>query len=442
MSSEGGEFAWDLESLKRMREAAAEPVTDEERVLAELKSKRAEQKSTDHDYREKLEKLLERWALEENAREVKRAREIEESLEGLDLDRALRRGADVVMRTEVPWLVHERLHETGIAQLAAQYYQGKSLLAVSLAMAVCNRMPEWLGQPVDRGGPVVYLAAESTVTVEIAIDAWLKDNPGTTTDDMALVDEEFPIDFSNESSTELLDQALDELFPEGTEQPVLVVGDTQIDLVGPEGAEKENTPELGVIVGRIRKWAVKRGCCFVLVHHAPHDKERGRGTTAQFGKADTLLFLHPTSGAEEVKELEWQKVKGAQKPTDRKSLEILSVPGSRGAVIKPTTAAGLLAAAARVDWDFRRDVWEAVGSLVSGGSPAGKNAVSDWLKDHKKGKNSAAIGRELIEMANEGYLKVAGKLMGKWPHYEQDRMPEDPTGRAYGGDADNDGSDE
>ena len=372
----------------------------------------------DREHEKLVVKQLELLRARDEAKELRRVEDLQEELDEIDLKEAILLGPAIDSITDLPFLVRGRIHEVGLTQLAAQWYQGKSLLAVSLAMAVSNGWDEWLGYPIDRHGLVIYVAAEASPVVQIAVKAWMAKYGGHR-DRLAILTERFPNDFTVDAATDVMDQAV-AYVQEGLgtdEEPVLVIGDTQIDMVG--NAE-ENSIELGRAIRRMRQWAVSRELAFLLVHHAGHEGERGRGHSSQLAKADSLMFIHPHEKDDSLKKLQWQKVKGVQKPDKEDELHIVAVPGTGGAVIELPTAGVLISKAAKTDWDLRARIWEAVGQIVKAGDPALKNRIIG-----KIGGKRERVMDEIDLMIEDEQLTVVGKVNGLYPHVDQGVRPED-----------------
>lgn len=120
------------------------------------------------------------------------------------------------------WLVKRLLPRTGLGQLYGPSYTGKTYLALALALAVCNGLPEWFGHRVKRTGPVLYAAMEGRSDLQQRIRAWLDAHPGCTDEGLVTLLEE-ELDLARQDS---VDRLVAELAAEDV-RPVLVVIDTQ-----------------------------------------------------------------------------------------------------------------------------------------------------------------------------------------------------------------------
>jgi AAA domain len=245
---------------------------------------------------------VERQDLFDDARRLRQERDARSARPNSDRTTSrLRTGNQVIRNLEIPWLVDGVLHRVGLGQLAAAEDAGKSVITIDLALSIANGLPEWAGFPINRHGPVVYVAMEGGPVIESFIAAWLATHPGTDLERFYLLDEE-ELDLSDPGSVGELDRDLD---LEGI-APALIVFDTQLDVTG---GTDEMSPALGYLMKRIRAWAVSRECFGLLLHHAPYNEKRGRGSTSQRGKCDVLLFADKTAQTLSV-----QKVKGRPKP--------------------------------------------------------------------------------------------------------------------------------
>jgi hypothetical protein len=316
----------------------------------------------------------------------------------------VRRGDDVLKTTEIPFVVKGRIHQAGIGQLSAQPYQGKTLVGVDLGLSVANGLDAWLGCEIERPGLVVYVAGEGGPAIQVHVDAWIKDNPGCTLDDFILVDE-MPVDWTVPTSVARLDRLVRGALSDG-EAPVLVIGDTQVDLAG---TVDENTIAMGHVFRDMRRWAVDNGLFFLLMHHMGHQGGRGRGHSSQFAKADVLAVLEGESDT--VKKLTWTKVKGCAKPSRRDVLQIRSVAGSRGAVIEPRGPMAAVAEESDRLTALERSIVEAVKHVQAAGNKrVSKNAVRNATRDDGKivVGAQAAVNAKIDDMVVKGWLTNDG----------------------------------
>lgn len=241
----------------------------------------------------------------------------------------------------IDWLVEERFHRVGLAQLYGPSYSGKTLVAIGLALSVAAGVTEWMGHALklDRPQHVVYVAAEGGPAFWVHVDAWLKDNPQV---DRSVIREHFHVLDGGEGDMLEMDpngisidaataphRLWEEVDAIGT-PPALVVYDTQIDLS--PGLNENDNSQMVLLMKTIKRIADTRKHLALVIHHTGHDEGRARGASGQKGKADVQVAVRPLQRG--TAEIAWStsKIKGSAQPEVNDGFVIVPVPGSKGAV--------------------------------------------------------------------------------------------------------------
>lgn len=151
----------------------------------------------------------------------------------------------------------------------------KSFMTLDFAGCVGTGVP-WHGQRV-RQGLVFYIVAEGGKGVRKRVRAWEQHHDRKMT------------------GVRFLPRPVQAMDPEWLVlievcrrlQPVLIIIDTQARVT--VGIEENSNTEMGRVVDRMEQMRGAAGACVLLVHHAGHDSDRGRGATAVKGALQTEL---------------------------------------------------------------------------------------------------------------------------------------------------------
>lgn len=300
----------------------------------------------------------------------------------------IKSGKDVLTSTQITWLVEDRIHQSGVGQFYAPSYHGKTLVALSLALAVANEQPTWFDHKLARGGDVLYVAMEGGPSFQIQIDAWLKANPGTTLERFHTLDEE-EVNLADEESVKLF---LEDIRAAGI-KPVLVVFDTQIDVLG--GVDEDSNTVMGPLLARMRQWAVNHDLFALLIHHTPHGAERPRGASSQGGKLDMHAMASHETG------LRWTKVKGRGRP-DTDEFVIESVSGSEGARVRSASPIEFAAARMVIDASTLKAPRDKILTLLA--TSAGQELNRTSL-EREVGVGRETFGRAISSLIDEKVIE-------------------------------------
>ncbi|MEJ8645289.1 AAA family ATPase [Streptomyces sp. MS1.HAVA.3] len=151
----------------------------------------------------------------------------------------------------------------------------KSFMTLDFAGCVGTGTP-WHGQAVHQGA-VIYLVAEGMKGIRKRVRAWEQHYGRRMT------------------GVKFLPRPVQAMDPEWLVlvelcrrlQPALVVIDTQARIT--VGIEENSNTEMGRVVHRMEELRGASQACALLVHHAGHDSDRGRGATAVKGALQTEL---------------------------------------------------------------------------------------------------------------------------------------------------------
>ena len=181
------------------------------------------------------------------------------------------------------WLVQDILPAGGLVGLYGPPGDGKSFLAIDLALCVASGRT-WHGHSVEQGF-ALYVSGEGGTGIGKRVQAWLSTNQVSANDvNIAWLTESMPIS----STSEDMDVLFGRLNEEVEQSPSLVVIDTLARCFDGDENLQEDMGRFVAGVDRLRR---EFHATVVVVHHTRLDAERERGSTAFRGAADTMLSV-------------------------------------------------------------------------------------------------------------------------------------------------------
>lgn len=199
-----------------------------------------------------------------------------------DVDRVLVDDAGLVRWTAAPSLVAGRLSQGALAVLYGQPGEGKSFVALDLALCLASRQP-WLGAAVLASGPTIFVVAEGVWSFPPRVRAW-KGARGYPLD-QALGLHTYP------RAVNLMDAGdvgrfLEIVRPCGA---VAIVLDTFARCL--IGGDENSARDVGLAIAQCDRIRTETGALVLLVHHARKDGASERGSGALRGAADVMMAL-------------------------------------------------------------------------------------------------------------------------------------------------------
>lgn len=238
------------------------------------------------------------------------------------------------------WILQRMLPTSGLAQIYAESYSGKTICVVDLVCSMAVGKMWFHGTKLrTKGQPMrtLYIGAEGGNTLRSYFIGWEHGNPN---EDHKLIRENVEIRDGGKGQKVLMSKdnlkklpdsegyegSYDEMIDYITylpkeKRPHMVVFDTQIDLMS--DADENNNTEYGRLLGRLQMDSSTLGMLFLLVHHTGHNdgksEKRARGASAQKSKMDSLLELAIVGEPEAFRrEIKAHKVKGSTATSDKK----------------------------------------------------------------------------------------------------------------------------
>ena len=181
------------------------------------------------------------------------------------------------------WLVQNILPAGGLVGLYGPPGDGKSFLAIDLAMCVASGQA-WHDHAVERGF-ALYVSGEGGTGIGKRVQAWLSSHEVSANEvNIAWLTESMPIS----STSEDMDVLFGRLNNEVEQNPTLVIIDTLARCFDGDENLQEDMGRFIAGVDRLRR---EFRATVVVVHHTRLDAERERGSTAFRGAADTMLSV-------------------------------------------------------------------------------------------------------------------------------------------------------
>ncbi|CAB4144152.1 Archaeal primase DnaG/twinkle, TOPRIM domain [uncultured Caudovirales phage] len=210
----------------------------------------------------------------------------------------------------IDWLVRDVFEADSLALIYGQPGGGKSFFAVDIACAIATGNPFFERQV--KQGPVFYIAGEGHNGLARRFKAWEVSRavpivPGTLFKSggaMAVLDED-----SIRSVYEQIARTCDAT----GQAPAFICIDT---LARNFGAGDENsTEDMSVFISHLDKWLRRPfGCCVSTVHHAGHNMERARGSSALKAAVDAECEVSKDDSG--LVKIRFTKMKDAEIPAD------------------------------------------------------------------------------------------------------------------------------
>lgn len=182
----------------------------------------------------------------------------------------------------VRWLIRGIIEAGTLALLYGQPGAGKSFIALDMAASTaCGS--DWHGHRVTQG-PAVYVLGEGGAGVSRRLRAWQLSNPDARLQDAPLYVSSRMVPLGEAEAVEEIAAAIEE---SGAGKPSSVWIDTLARAAA--GLDENSSRDMGELVRACDAIRERYGCAVVLVHHAGHNQDRARGSSAIKAALDTEL---------------------------------------------------------------------------------------------------------------------------------------------------------
>jgi len=200
----------------------------------------------------------------------------------------------------VRWLIRGIIEANTLGMLYGQPGAGKSFIALSMAASIaCGAA--WYGHRCTQG-PAVYILGEGGAGVSRRLRAWQLKHPEAHLEKAPLYVSTRMVPMAEEDAVEQIAAAIAE---SGAGRPSVVVIDTLARAAA--GLDENSSRDMGELIRACDTIRERFGCAVVLVHHAGHNQDRARGSSAIKAALDTelsatkdgqVITLQPTKSKE------------------------------------------------------------------------------------------------------------------------------------------------
>jgi len=197
------------------------------------------------------------------------------------------------------WLVDGFLPAGAAAMLYGAPGDGKTFVALSLAMSVAADMP-WFGRTV-LSGTVVYVAAEGLTSLKRRVRSWMDANPlveGLTRDPPIFFVGEAPQLMGSPDPVQLRDETL-AVAATPDEPPALIILDTLARCM--PGGDENTTADSSKVIAAVDLLRRDTGAAVLLIHHSRKGDEMERGSTNWRASMQMMAHVRYEDGARELR---------------------------------------------------------------------------------------------------------------------------------------------
>jgi len=182
----------------------------------------------------------------------------------------------------VRWLVRDILEADTLAMIYGQPGSGKSFLALDLAASIACGVP-WFGRATKRGA-AIYILGEGGAGVSRRLRAWQLSHPEAHLEAAPLFISRRMVPLGESEAVAEIEAAIEEAT---TEPPSVVWIDTLARAAA--GLDENSARDMSELVRACDNIKQRYGCAVVLIHHAGHNQDRARGSSAIKAALDTEI---------------------------------------------------------------------------------------------------------------------------------------------------------
>ena len=233
--------------------------------------------------------------------------EPEESRGDVEKPAGLYDGPEYANRPKPQWIIPDVLQEASYSIASGRSQAGKSFCELALSLSVVTGEP-WLGEPVEKTGPVLYVAAEGQGRIWKDVLAWCAEfdvDPESLREQFFIYDRSARL--NTEPGREALKAVLGYIEHVTGRLPILVVFDTLRRNM--RGGVSQEEPTSDVLYAVNERQAA--GIAVTLVAHHGRGHEETKGLTEWEDDADQVRIYHGTV-RDGTTEIEFKKVKSSE----------------------------------------------------------------------------------------------------------------------------------
>jgi hypothetical protein len=216
-------------------------------------------------------------------------------------------GPEYADRPEPQWLIRNIAVEAGYSIASGRSQAGKSFCELAQALSIATGKP-WLGEPIEKMGPVLYVAAEGQGRIWKDVRAWCAE---FEVDPESLRGRFFIYDHSARLNTDAGRDALSDILGYiehiAGRPPILAVFDTLRRNMRGGVSQEEPTSEVLHAVNELQA----AGIAVTLIAHHGRGHDETKGLTEWEDDADQACIYHGTV-RDRTTSIEFKKVKNSE----------------------------------------------------------------------------------------------------------------------------------
>ena len=216
-------------------------------------------------------------------------------------------GTEYANRPEPKWLIRNIAVEAGYSIASGRSQAGKSFCELAQALSIATGKP-WLGELVEKTGPVLYVAAEGQGRIWKDVCAWCAEfdvDPETLRGQFFIYDRSARL--NTDAGRETLRAILDYIEYATHQPPILAVFDTLRRNMKGGVSQEEPTSEVLHAVNELQVM----GIAVTLIAHHGRGHDETKGLTEWEDDADQARIYHGTV-RDGTTEIEFKKVKSSE----------------------------------------------------------------------------------------------------------------------------------
>ncbi len=182
----------------------------------------------------------------------------------------------------VRWLIRGIIEADTLGMIYGQPGAGKSFIALSMAASIACGC-DWYDHRTAQG-PAVYILGEGGAGVSRRLRAWQLSNPDARLQDAPLYVSTRMVPMGEADAVAEIEAAIRDT---GVGKPSSVWIDTLARAAA--GLDENSSRDMGELIKACDIIRERFGCAVILVHHAGHNQDRARGSSAIKAALDTEL---------------------------------------------------------------------------------------------------------------------------------------------------------
>jgi AAA domain len=191
---------------------------------------------------------------------------------------------DLLNRKRRTMIVDRLIPEGGLTTLVGASGEGKTTLAMGLAMAI-ETGAEFLSEAV-KPRPVIWVAGEGLEDLRPLYEAWMQSNQSVPPIQGGFIDAPLRFYESDEDTNLLIDKI--KALPPDCPKSVIFL-DVLADMM--DGGDEDKAKDMNRVYSRLWRVIRETGSSVVVIHHTGWEGTRGKGSMAYRAKSDIEVLV-------------------------------------------------------------------------------------------------------------------------------------------------------